>query len=54
MLTTLLTFSNQIKTQPIPSYVRFLYDEIDFDERLIGVMGARGAGKTTLLLQYLK
>ncbi len=54
MIATLLTFSNQIKTQPIPSYRRFLYDEIDFDEKLIGVMGARGAGKTTLLLQYLK
>jgi len=54
MITTLLTFSNQIKSQAIPSYKRFLYSEIDFNERLIGIMGARGAGKTTLLLQYLK
>jgi predicted AAA+ superfamily ATPase len=31
-----------------------LYSQIDFKERLIGIIGARGAGKTTLLLQYLK
>jgi len=54
MITTLLKFSNQIKTQTIPSYKRFLYTHIDFKERLIGLMGARGTGKTTLLLQYLK
>ncbi len=54
MITSLLTFSNQIKTQPIPEYKRFLYNKIDFKERLIGIMGSRGAGKTTLLLQYLK
>lgn len=54
MIETLLTFSNQIKSQILPTYKRFLYKEIDFNERLIGVIGARGAGKTTLLLQYLK
>ena len=54
MITSLLTFSNQIKSQVIPGYKRFLYAKIDFKERLIGIMGARGAGKTTLLLQYLK
>ncbi len=54
MITTLLTFSNQIKSQSIPEYKRFMYTQIDFNERLIGLMGARGAGKTTLLLQYLK
>ena len=54
MLTTLLTFSNQIKSQRIPVYKRFIYTQIDFNERLIGLMGARGTGKTTLLLQYLK
>ncbi len=53
MIDALLTFSNQIKTQPIPKYRRFLYEEIDFQERLVGIMGSRGTGKTTLLLQYL-
>lgn len=54
MIVTLLKFSNQIKTQTIPNYKRFLYTHIDFEERLIGLIGARGTGKTTLLLQYLK
>ncbi len=54
MIQQLLQLSNQIKTQPVPEYKRFLYAEIDFLERLIGIIGSRGAGKTTLLLQYLK
>ncbi len=45
--------SNQILTQKVPEYKRFLFSKIDFDERLIGVLGSRGVGKTTLLLQYL-
>jgi predicted AAA+ superfamily ATPase len=31
-----------------------LYDRISWDERLIGITGAKGAGKTTLLLQRIK
>ncbi len=54
MLEQLLILSNQIKSQKVPQYKRFLYKKIDFNERLIGIIGARGAGKTTLLLQYLK
>jgi len=42
--------SNQILTQKVPEYKRFLFSKIDFDERLIGVLGSRGVGKTTLLL----
>lgn len=32
---------------------RYLYEKIDWEQRLIVVLGYRGAGKTTLLLQYL-
>ena len=32
---------------------RYLYEHIDWEQRLIIVLGYRGAGKTTLLLQYL-
>ena len=35
-------------------FKRFLYAEIDFKQRLIGIVGPRGVGKTTLILQYLK
>lgn len=31
---------------------RNLMDEIDWDERLIGIKGTRGVGKTTFLIQY--
>lgn len=33
---------------------RMLMDEIDWDERMIGIKGTRGVGKTTFLLQYAK
>ena len=33
---------------------RGLMDEIDWNDRMIGVKGARGVGKTTFLLQYAK
>ncbi len=33
---------------------RSLASKIDWNDRLIGVLGARGTGKTTLLLQHLK
>lgn len=35
-------------------FKRYLYDEIDWKQRLIGIKGARGVGKTTLLLQRMK
>jgi len=54
MIDTLLTLSAQIKTQKLPIFKRFLYDDIDFNEQLIGIIGSRGVGKTTILLQYLK
>lgn len=36
------------------SYLRYLYTQIEWDERLIGIKGARGVGKTTMLLQHIK
>jgi len=36
------------------SYLRYLYNNIDWEERLIGIKGAKGVGKTTLLLQHIK
>ena len=44
---------SRIKNTPV-KFNRFLMDEIDWDQRLIGISGARGTGKTTLILQYLK
>ncbi len=36
------------------AFSRFLLNEINWDDQLIGISGARGAGKTTLMLQYIK
>jgi len=35
-------------------FSRFLLDEINWDNRLIGISGGRGTGKTTMLLQHMK
>ena len=53
MIEQLQLLSNQILSQKVPDYKRFLFSEIDFNERLIGILGSRGVGKTTILLQYL-
>jgi len=35
-------------------FFRYLYHEIDWEQKLILIKGARGSGKTTLLLQRFK
>jgi predicted AAA+ superfamily ATPase len=35
-------------------FLRYLYHEVAWDNRLIGIIGAKGTGKSTLLLQHLK
>lgn len=35
-------------------FVRPIYNKVNWESRLIGVVGPRGVGKTTLLLQHLK
>lgn len=35
-------------------YKRYFFDLVDFDNKIIGILGARGVGKTTFLIQYLK
>lgn len=54
MIEPLLHLSAQIQSQSLPDYQRFLQSQIDYNQRLVGIMGARGAGKTTLLLQHLR
>lgn len=36
------------------TFKRYLYNRINWNSRLIGLMGARGVGKTTMLLQRIK
>ena len=36
------------------SFTRYLYNKINWDNRLIVIKGAKGVGKTTMLLQHIK
>jgi len=44
---------DQIELIPT-DFVRYLYQSIHWNSRLIGIKGGRGTGKTTLLLQFLR
>ena len=35
-------------------FVRYMYDRIDWQTRMFGLVGPRGIGKTTMFLQYIK
>ena len=49
----LLEVSERLVSGATGSFKRSLYDTILWNERLIGIKGARGVGKTTMLLQWL-
>lgn len=50
----LLAISNRLVARAPAGFKRYLFDQIRWESRLIGLKGARGTGKTTLLLQWLK
>jgi hypothetical protein len=35
-------------------FKRYLYDKVSWENRMIGIIGARGVGKTTMILQQIK
>ena len=47
----LIKLSEKISTSIGTGFKRFLYDQIDWEQRLSIILGHRGSGKTTLLLQ---
>jgi predicted AAA+ superfamily ATPase len=46
-------FLQYLENQKI-SYRRYIWQEINHNDKLIGIVGARGVGKTTYILQYLE
>lgn len=40
--------------QTTQEHLRYLYRDIDWNARLIGITGPRGAGKSTMILQHIK
>ena len=51
---TLIEKSYQKVRDTDTRFIRSIMDKIDWNDRLIGIRGARGVGKTTLLLQRIK
>ncbi|MFZ2430111.1 MAG: AAA family ATPase [Lutibacter sp.] len=51
---TLLEQSERLIASVNLDFKRYLFDVIKWNNRLIGIKGARGTGKTTLLLQWVK
>ncbi len=35
-------------------FKRYIYENVSWDSRMIGIIGARGVGKTTMILQHIK
>ena len=46
-------FNRRLAATPT-EFHRYLFYEIDWEDKLIGIKGPRGCGKTTLLLQHIK
>jgi predicted AAA+ superfamily ATPase len=47
------SFKDLLSLIPL-DFKRYLYSEIVWGDRMIGIVGPRGVGKTTMLLQYIK
>ncbi len=54
LLESLKEYSSLFLSKRTPHYERDLLHEINFNNRIIGIVGAKGVGKTTILLQYMK
>ena len=50
----LFEYQDQLLRNTPITMTRYLYHQIAWDSRMIGIVGSRGIGKSTLLLQYIK
>ncbi|MBR2281533.1 MAG: ATP-binding protein [Spirochaetales bacterium] len=51
---TIYATSERLVRETTTETKRFLLESIDWNNRLIGILGSRGTGKTTLILQHIK
>lgn len=54
ILETLTRKYNQIQKLQHYDYKRYFHRSVDFNDKMVGILGHRGVGKTTFILQYLK
>lgn len=48
-----VTFDKLLR-ETTSTFHRYMYDRIEWKERIVGLLGPRGVGKTTMVLQYIK
>lgn len=51
---SLFEYSNRLISEVNTTFIRYAYHQINWQNRLLGLIGPRGVGKTTLVLQYIK
>ena len=54
IMETLITTFERLLKYTNTNFVRYLYSDVAWNNRLIGIIGAKGTGKSTLLLQHIK
>lgn len=50
----LYEYMRELLKQTPTTFVRYKYDDISWDSRLVGILGPRGIGKSTMILQRIK
>lgn len=50
----LFEHSRRLVEETNVQFIRYLYDQINWDNRMIGLIGPRGVGKTTMVLQHIQ
>jgi predicted AAA+ superfamily ATPase len=50
----LFEYSKRLISGVDTTFTRYLYGQINWENKLLGIVGPRGVGKTTLVLQYIK
>ena len=51
---TLIATSRELVNRVDTNYIRDFHNQINWNSRLVAILGSRGVGKTTLMLQHIK
>ncbi len=51
---SLFEYSTKLISETKTDFIRYMFHQINWQNRLIGLTGPRGVGKTTLILQYIQ
>lgn len=51
---TFYNFMREMLAQTPTKFHRYLYNELPWDSRLVGILGSKGVGKSTMILQHIK